>query len=204
MKKKLDRASFAPSLGWRVLVAGVLAATFLGVDQITKAVVRATLGSGIIGVQLIPGIIGFEYVENTGVAFGLASGYGAAFVVLAVAVVIASAAYLWRAPLLSKLEVAGIGMVVGGAVGNALDRAVHGFVTDFIATEFINFPVFNVADIGITVGVVLAFIGFLFLSPANAEAKRRAEEDREIRLEEVAERRRAAREQDEQQKKGRS
>ncbi len=50
-------------------------------------------------------------------------------------------------------------MVAGGAIGNAIDRLVFGFVTDCIATTFIDFPVFNVADVGITVGVVLALIG---------------------------------------------
>lgn len=170
-----------PPRAWRLAVAAAFAVAFLAVDQLSKVLVRATLGSGTVGVQLIPGIIGFEYVENTGVAFGMASGYGYAFVLLAAVVVVVSIAYLWRAPLISRLEAVGLGMLVGGAIGNAVDRLVFGFVTDFIATEFINFPVFNVADIGITVGVVIAFVGFLF-SPANAEARRRAEEDRAERL----------------------
>ena len=55
-------------------------------------------------------------------------------------------------------------------------------MTDFIATDFIDFPVFNVADIGVTVGVALALIGFALFSPANADAERRAEEDRSERF----------------------
>ena len=51
-------------------------------------------------------------------------------------------------------------------------------MTDFIATAFIDFPVFNIADIGITVGVVVALIGFIFLSPANLAARERAEAER--------------------------
>ena len=172
---------FKPTRGWRMLVAAVLAVTFLGIDQVTKAIVRATLARAAAGITVIPGILGFEYVENTGVAFGLASGYGYSFVLLAAVVVVVAIVYLLRAPLISRLEVVGLGMLAGGAIGNAYDRLVHGFVTDFIATQFVNFPVFNVADIGITVGVVIAFVGFLF-SPANAEAKRRAEEDRARRL----------------------
>ena len=62
-----------------------------------------------------------------------------------------------------------MGMVVGGAIGNAIDRLVFGFVTDFFATRFIDFPVFNVADIGITCGVAIAFIGFMFFSLAARE-----------------------------------
>ncbi|MFR3452587.1 MAG: signal peptidase II [Collinsella sp.] len=51
-------------------------------------------------------------------------------------------------------------------LGNAIDRLMLGYVVDFIATDFIDFPVFNVADIGICIGVFFAFVGFMFLSPA--------------------------------------
>ena len=70
-----------------------------------------------------------------------------------------------------------MGMVVGGAIGNAVDRVVYGFVVDFIATEFIDFPVFNIADIGITCGVIIAFAGYLFFSPAAREVDATAELD---------------------------
>ena len=66
-------------------------------------------------------------------------------------------------------------LVVGGAIGNAIDRLAFGFVTDFIATTSIDFPVFNVAAVGITVGVVLALIGYMFLSPAAREVDATAE-----------------------------
>lgn len=170
--------AFSPARRWRAGVFVALAAALAVADQAAKLVVRDAFGSGADPVEVVPGVLGFEYVRNTGVAFGLASGYGYLFVVLAAAVVILSAAYLWRAPLVSRLEVVGLGLLAGGAVGNAIDRAVHGFVTDFIATRFIDFPVFNVADIGITVGVVVALAGFLFLSPANGGPDGRAGADR--------------------------
>ena len=91
------------------------------------------------------------------------------------AVIVAIAVYLLRAPQLARLEVVGMAMVAGGAIGNAIDRLAFGFVTDFIATTFIDFPVFNVADIGITVGVVLALVGYMFLSPAAREVDATAE-----------------------------
>ena len=89
--------------------------------------------------------------------------------------VIDIAVYLVRAPQLAHLEVVGMAMVAGGAIGNAIDRLAFGFVTDFIATTFIDFPVFNVADIGITLGVVLALFGYMFLSPAAREVDATAE-----------------------------
>lgn len=168
------RGAVLPRLGWRLAVWGVLGATVLCLDQVTKAAVRAAVAAGWFSTTVIPGILDFTFVMNFGAAFGIGQGFGFASVVIAVAVVAFSAAYLVRAPYLSKLEVAGLGLVLGGAVGNAIDRIVHGYVTDFISAAFIDFPVFNVADIGIVVGVVLTFIGFAFLSPANKVAREEA------------------------------
>lgn len=156
-----------PSIAWRFGAGGGVAAAFLVIDQLTKVAVRGAVGSGWTGSDLLPGIMRLQFVANTGAAFSFGEGHGLAFVVLAAAVVIGTAVYLARASQVSKVEVLGLGMVAGGAVGNAIDRLVFGYVTDFFATEFIDFPVFNVADIGITCGVAAAFIGFLLLSPAN-------------------------------------
>ncbi len=159
-----------------LLVVGVSVAC---IDQIAKAVARAALSpAGTVGVQVIPGILDFELVYNEGAAFGLGEGYVLVFVALAVLMVAGTLIYLLRAPLVSRFEVVGLALTCGGAVGNAIDRVAHGVVTDFIATAFIDFPVFNIADIGITVGVVVALIGFIFLSPANQAARERAEADR--------------------------
>ena len=61
-----------------------------------------------------------------------------------------------------KLFCVSLAMIFGGALGNAIDRIFYGFVVDFIETTFIDFPVFNIADIGITVGVALLMIHFIF------------------------------------------
>ena len=160
-----------PPLRWRLGVAGGVALAVLLVDQLTKLAVRAV--GDALHVTVIPGVIDFMFVRNIGAAFSMGEGHGIAFAVLALAVIIAIAVYLLRAPQLARLEVVGMAMV--GAIGNAIDRLTFGFVTDFIATTFIDFPVFNVADIGITVGVVLALIGYMFLSPAAREVDATAE-----------------------------
>lgn len=162
-----------PPLRWRLGVAGGVALVVLLVDQLTKLAVRAV--GDALHVTVIPGVIDFLFVRNIGAAFSMGEGYGIAFAVLALAVIVAIAVYLVRAPQLAHLEVVGMAMVAGGAIGNAIDRLAFGFVTDFIATTFIDFPVFNVADIGITVGVVLALIGYMFLSPAAREVDATAE-----------------------------
>lgn len=165
-----------PPLRWRLGVAGGVALVVLLVDQLTKLAVRA-VGDALhaLHVTVIPGVIDFIFVRNIGAAFSMGEGHGIAFAVLALAVIIAIAVYLVRASQLAHLEVVGMAMVAGGAIGNAIDRLVFGFVTDFIATTFIDFPVFNVADIGITVGVVLALIGYMFLSPAARDVDATAE-----------------------------
>ena len=162
-----------PPLRWRLGVAGGVALVVLLVDQLTKLAVRAV--GDALHVTVIPGVIDFLFVRNIGAAFSMGEGHGIAFAVLALAVIVAIAVYLVRAPQLAHLEVVGMAMVAGGAIGNAIDRLAFGFVTDFIATAFIDFPVFNVADIGITVGVVLALIGYMFLSPAAREVDATAE-----------------------------
>ncbi|WP_241146161.1 signal peptidase II [[Collinsella] massiliensis] len=162
---------FQPSLAWRLGVLGALAAAFVIADQVSKALVRATQAQGGFPVEVLPGVVGFEYVENRGAAFGLGEGFGFVFVLLAVVMVAASVVYLVRAPRVSRLEVVGLGMVCGGAIGNAIDRVALGYVTDFITTRFMSFPSLNIADIGVTVGVVIALIGFIFLSPANEKER---------------------------------
>lgn len=178
--KRVDVKSFKPALMWRLGVLAVVAVTLACVDQVAKVIARAALSpAGTVGVQVVPGILNFELVYNDGAAFGLGEGYSIVFVALAVIMVAGTLIYLLRAPLVSRCEVVGLALVCGGAVGNAIDRVAHGVVTDFIATAFIDFPVFNIADIGITVGVVAALIGFIFLSPANQAARERAEADRD-------------------------
>jgi signal peptidase II len=67
---------------------------------------------------------------------------------------------VWNKPDLPMGLVVSIGLVAGGGMGNMVDRLMEGYVTDFIATRFIDFPVFNVADMCVTVGVFATVIGY--------------------------------------------
>ena len=102
-------------------------------DQLTKLAVRAV--GDALHVTVIPGVIDFLFVRNIGAAFSMGEGHGVAFALLALAVIVAIAVYLLRAPQLARLEVVGMAMVAGGAIGNAIDRLALGFVTDFIAKK---------------------------------------------------------------------
>lgn len=74
--------------------------------------------------------------------------------------------FLWQRKDLCALEVVGLALVFAGGIGNAIDRFVLGYVVDYINFTFIDFPVFNIADIGVTCGIVLFLIGCLLVGPA--------------------------------------
>ncbi len=134
-----------------------VAAVVVILDQATKAAVRSSLAPGE-SVTLVPGIMDLRLVFNTGAAFSLGEGAGLLFVGFAAVVVVAVSVLVWREPTLPVPLVATLGCVVGGGIGNAIDRVAFGRVTDFLATTFIDFPVFNVADIFVTTCVVVSAI----------------------------------------------
>ena len=117
-----SKGALVPSMVWRLLVSGAMALVFLVVDQVSKMIVRRAVMTGFFSVEVIPGVFGLEFVANRGAAFGLGEGMGWVFVLLAVGVTAFVLVYLLRAPKISRLEVLGMGMVVGGAIGNAIDR----------------------------------------------------------------------------------
>jgi len=130
--------------------------------------------------DLVPGFLGLVHVRNTGVAFSLLSSLDPRWVhpllilatVLALAAVIA---YLWVLPG-KGIAPFGLGLILGGAIGNLIDRARLGYVVDFIDLHWraYHWPTFNVADIGITVGVALLVADMLFFSKEPGDASRPA------------------------------
>lgn len=146
--------------GSRIVLFWLFAGLVVLLDQATKAAVRyISPAPGHMG-TLIPGIIDLVHVENTGAAFSIGEGAGPLFAV--VALVIACGAFLFvctqEPPLSLTVSLA---CVVGGGLGNMFDRIMHGSVTDFLATTFIDFPVFNVADIAVTCGIAVSFVAYL-------------------------------------------
>ena len=143
-----------------LLSFGLVVAIVIVLDQATKAVVRTMApGLGRFG-TLIPGVIDLVHVENTGAAFSIGTGAGAVFVVLAAAVAVAAAVFVYRAEVPLSLACT-LACVAGGGLGNMIDRIASGSVTDFLATVFMDFPVFNVADIFVTCGVAASFVLYL-------------------------------------------
>ena len=108
------------------------------------------------------GLFQFRLAHNTGAAWSMFSGSTFALAVIAIVVLVV---LLVAVALFSRhitwLEAFSLGLVFAGGIGNAIDRFTLGYVVDFIQTLFINFPTFNVADIGVTCGVVLFLLSFI-------------------------------------------
>lgn len=122
------------------------------VDQVVKAWALANLIPGK-PVTFIPHVMDLLLVKNTGAAFSLGEGAGWLFIAIALAVVVGIGYEIWKHPSTpSYLLVIG-GVVAGGGLGNLIDRVVHGWVCDFFATTFMDFAIFNVADIFVCCGI---------------------------------------------------
>ncbi len=138
-------------------------------DQLTKAWVLSGLDLREVGqVAVWPPIFNFTWVENRGVSFGLFGDGSARWMLSAFSVAVAGALGWWALKADRRLLVTAIGFIMGGALGNVIDRIRFGFVVDFLdfsgpyfylSNLRISFPwVFNVADAAITVGVILLII----------------------------------------------
>ena len=123
-------------------------------DQATKALVRANLARGQ-REAVLPGV-DLVHTRNSGIAFGALSGGGAVVTVVIALALVALLAY-FATHIRRPLVWLPTGMLLGGAIGNVIDRVREGAVTDFIQIP-LGFPAFNVADMSITFGVVVLFL----------------------------------------------
>ncbi|MEW6581680.1 MAG: signal peptidase II [Actinomycetota bacterium] len=153
---------------WRAL--GAVALAVLAVDQLTKAVVRATLAPGE-SRDVVPGF-SITRARNEGIAFGLFPGRQAVVAVLTVialcGITVAIVALMRR----HRGVATGGGLLLGGSIGNLIDRLAHGGVTDFLDPA--RWPAFNLADVSIVVGAALIALG---LVAPDADAGGRPHED---------------------------
>ena len=110
------------------------------------------------------GLIDFRLVHNKGAAWGIFSESTFALGLFSLLICCIIVIYFIRQrKSISTIETIGLALLASGGIGNTIDRFVYGYVVDFIETTFIDFPVFNIADIGVTSGIVVFFIGaFLF------------------------------------------
>ncbi len=113
-------------------------------------------------VTLIPHLISFSYVENTGAAFGILKDHRWIFMSLSVVLIAFLVVLIKKAGIEHKLFTVSVSMILGGGIGNMIDRIFVGYVVDFIKFTFIDFPVFNIADSAVVIGTALLMVYFVF------------------------------------------
>ena len=154
---------------------GFVAVLAVVLDQISKSVVVDKL-KPITEAELIPHFIGFRYIENTGAAFGMMQGYRWLFISLSTIAIIGISVFLVvSGKKIHPLTGLGISMIVGGGIGNQIDRIINGYVVDFIEFQFVDFAVFNVADSFVTVGAVIVIICAIFVDKNLFSDKKKKE-----------------------------
>ena len=130
-----------------------LAAIVVLVDQISKHWMTSALADGR-AIQAVPGLLDFKLVFNTGAAFSVLTGSTLLLGLLSLTVAIAVVVWLWKQRRLTLWQGLAVAFLLGGTVGNGLDRWRLGYVVDFLALVPIDFPIFNAADVAINLAVI--------------------------------------------------
>ncbi len=121
-------------------------------------------------ISAVPNIFSFVYVQNTGAAFSIFSNSTTFLIVLTTIFILVIIFADYYANSLNGWFVAGSSMIIAGAIGNLVDRMIFGYVRDFIKLDFMNFPIFNVADMFLTIGAILYAIYIIFYLSKEKQA----------------------------------
>lgn len=154
------------------IIALLVAAVLLGVDQLTKYFVLQKL-KPVGSVTIISGLLEFSYIENTGIAFGLFKNTKWLIIALTVVAFAAIATVLFRYKSHTALSYVASTLLIAGGIGNLIDRLLYGFVVDFIHVMFFDY-IFNFADCCVTVGAVLFVLHVILISYREKKAEQTA------------------------------
>ena len=139
----------------------IIAVLLIIIDQISKWLIVQNFALYEEKV-LVPGFFSLFYIQNKGAAWGIFEGKMVFFYIITVLVVGYLVYTFHKYPIKSKLVGYSFSLILAGAICNFIDRLLNGFVVDMFRLDFINFPIFNVADVCLTVGVALMIIHVLF------------------------------------------
>ena len=162
-----------------MLLCALIIIFSVAADQITKYLVLQNIEM-YEEVAVLPGIFHFTYIENKGAAFGMLSEHRWVFLVISTIAIVIFIAYLIKYKPKDVLLRASLSMVVGGGIGNMIDRCIRGSVVDFIEVEFIDFYVFNVADMFVCVGCGLMILYMILSELKESKAKKAIKEEETI------------------------
>lgn len=139
----------------------IISLLVVGADQGLKAYIVNNYSVGEVH-QIIPGILSFNYLRNDGAAWNILPGQMWLFYVISIVAIGVCCYFLFNKKYKNGLFDTGIALVLGGIVGNFIDRLHLKYVVDMLQVDFMHFNIFNIADSAITVGVILIFIYLLF------------------------------------------
>ncbi|MCM1598741.1 signal peptidase II [Latilactobacillus sakei] len=129
-------------------------------DQLLKGWIVANVSYGVLH-TVIPNILGLTYVQNDGAAWSMLAGQQWFFYIVTIIAVGVIGYLFYTSERSEKLYRIGLTLMLAGALGNFIDRLHLKYVVDMFQLEFINFPIFNVADTALTCGVICVFIAIL-------------------------------------------
>jgi signal peptidase II len=139
----------------------IIAASVI-LDQITKMLV--VNGMALYeSIPLIKNVLSFTYIHNYGAAWGMLSDHRWVFIVVTALAIIVMPIFLYKYRNLHWMFGLSLSLIIGGAIGNMIDRVFLGYVVDFIQATFIDFLVFNVADICVVCGAIMMFVYVAFI-----------------------------------------
>ncbi len=139
-------------------------------DQAVKYIVASGMNVGETAFSVLK-LFDITYVQNKGAAFSILSGKLSFLSLISIAFCVVCTVYWVKKKPKHPLLCISLTMLFAGALGNAIDRIFRGFVVDYIQTTFISFPVFNIADIAITVGAALLVVYVIFFDKEDKNAK---------------------------------
>lgn len=148
----------------RPLISIIIILVCVGIDQLTKLLAINNLRDLADEIPVINKVFGLYYVENKGISFSMLSSKMALIIIITSIIMLILIYVMIRTPKTKYFMPFSIvlSVIVGGAAGNMIDRIFRGFVIDFIMLDFINFPIFNVADIFVCVGLFILVILIIF------------------------------------------
>ena len=139
----------------------ILSLLLIAADQVMKMWIVSNFALHT-GQELLPGIVKLFYIQNTGAAWGILAGQQFVFYIITAFGVSAILYLMFQERGKSKFALTTYSLLLAGALGNFIDRVRLGFVVDMFQFEFIDFPIFNIADMAVVIGVALIIVEIVF------------------------------------------
>ncbi len=156
-----------------VIKSAILSIILFLIDQISKILVTRLLDIHS-SFSVINNFFYLTYTHNTGAAFSILTGKRLLLIIISIIVILTIFYYIRKNKVVDKLEITSFSLIIGGSLGNLFDRLLRGYVIDFLDFRFFgyNFPIFNLADVFIVVGVFLIIIKTSRKEDKNANSNR--------------------------------